>query len=419
MRWPVVPIRRVARLGTGHTPSRQHPEYWENCTIPWLTLADVGALRDGTRTVVTDTKEKISQLGVANSSAVVHPAEAVALSRTASVGFACVLGREMATSQDFAVWTCGPHLLPRYLLYALRADPGQIRERMTGSTHKTIYMPDIETLTTPLPPIAAQQRIADFLEAETARIDTLTGLRARQGAMAEMRIDRWLGDLARGVGLATEWRDSRVDWLGDVPCHWTVARLKFVARIESGHTPSRSNPDLWVDCETPWITLNDVGAMKTAEFLDEPINRISERGLAASSARVLPPGTVVLSRDATVGRVAIMPRSMALAAFRELRLRPVAATEVPVAGNAHSDADALWILDRRRHAANDRHARHRRTAGSSPTAGGAGPDRLESRCGSRVHRPPAGGNRKQRRAAAGAQASANQRCRYRSARPGP
>ena len=93
MRYPVVPIRKVARLGTGHTPSRQHPEYWENCSIPWLTLADVAKLRDGTRKVIDTTAEMISEQGVANSSAVVHPAGTVALSRTASVGFSCILGR--------------------------------------------------------------------------------------------------------------------------------------------------------------------------------------------------------------------------------------------------------------------------------------------------------------------------------------
>jgi len=114
--WPRVQVRRVAGLGTGHTPNRQHPEYWENCTIPWLTLADVWQLRDGTTDVVTETAECISEVGMANSAAVLHPAGTVALSRTASVGFCCILGRDMATSQDFATWTCGPELVPRFLL---------------------------------------------------------------------------------------------------------------------------------------------------------------------------------------------------------------------------------------------------------------------------------------------------------------
>ncbi|GAB3802885.1 restriction endonuclease subunit S domain-containing protein [Micromonospora zhanjiangensis] len=90
-RWPTVPIRYVARLGTGHTPSRQHPEYWENCTVPWVTLADVWQLRSGTVDVIRETKEKISPLGIANSSAVKHPAGTVILSRTASVGFSGIL----------------------------------------------------------------------------------------------------------------------------------------------------------------------------------------------------------------------------------------------------------------------------------------------------------------------------------------
>lgn len=81
-----------------------------------MTLADVGKLRDSITVVINDTEELISELGLANSAAVVHPAGTVALSRTASVGFSCILGRDMATSQDFATWTCGPLIEPRYPL---------------------------------------------------------------------------------------------------------------------------------------------------------------------------------------------------------------------------------------------------------------------------------------------------------------
>jgi type I restriction enzyme S subunit len=187
-RWPSAPIRRLARLGTGHTPSRTRPEYWVDCDIPWFTLADVGQLRDGVTTSVSRTTEMISALGVANSSAEVHPAGTVILSRTASVGFSAILEREMATSQDFATWTCGPQLLPRFLLYSLRGQPQQIEARKTGSTHKTIYMPDLETLRTPMPPVIIQRAIADFLDAETTRIDALIEKKRRMVEIAGARV---------------------------------------------------------------------------------------------------------------------------------------------------------------------------------------------------------------------------------------
>jgi type I restriction enzyme, S subunit len=168
-----VQIRKVARLGTGHTPSRSVEAYWDpaECTIPWLTLADVWQLRDGSVSVVNETKELISPLGLANSAAVRHPAGTVAFSRTASVGFSCILGVDMATSQDFVTWTCGPKLDPRYLLWVLRGERDDILRRTQGSTHKTIYMPDLEQLTVPLASIKEQRRVVEFLDAETARID--------------------------------------------------------------------------------------------------------------------------------------------------------------------------------------------------------------------------------------------------------
>lgn len=193
-RWPTAPIRLVARLGSGHTPSRSKPEYWEDCNVPWITLADVWQLRSGRTSVINETKEKVSNLGLANSSAVTHPAGTVILSRTASVGFSAIMGRDMATSQDFATWTCGPKLDPRYLLHALRGMAPDLKRVAMGSTHKTIYMPDIEQLRVPLPPLDEQRRIADFLDAETARIDELAQLYGRLSNLASERSQRILDE---------------------------------------------------------------------------------------------------------------------------------------------------------------------------------------------------------------------------------
>ena len=47
---------------TGHTPSRNHPEYWVNRTVPWITLADVWQLRDGTQKYIRETNEYVSDV---------------------------------------------------------------------------------------------------------------------------------------------------------------------------------------------------------------------------------------------------------------------------------------------------------------------------------------------------------------------
>jgi type I restriction enzyme, S subunit len=148
-----VPLKFYAQTGTGHTPSRERPEYWipSECVVPWFTLADIHQLRDGRREQVRETFECVSQAGLANSSAVKLAAGTVILSRTASVGFSAIMGVDMAVSQDFMTWTCGPNLEPRYLLLTLRAMQPELRGLMYGSTHKTIYMPDLHALRVPLP----------------------------------------------------------------------------------------------------------------------------------------------------------------------------------------------------------------------------------------------------------------------------
>jgi type I restriction enzyme, S subunit len=164
-------LTSMARLETGHTPSRNQPDWWGG-DIPWISLSDIREL-DGR--IATDTREWTNPEGIANSAARVLPAGTVVLSRTASVGFVTVMGREMATSQDFVNWVCGPELDPQFLAYVLRSSRGYIRSLSSGAIHQTVYMPTVEALSVCAPSLDEQKRIVAELG---QRLDSATRLQS-------------------------------------------------------------------------------------------------------------------------------------------------------------------------------------------------------------------------------------------------
>lgn len=151
-RW--VPLANVARVESGHTPSRKHPEWWGG-EVPWIALPDIRRLDGQT---ATETTEYINEFGLANSSARILPAGTVCLSRTASVGFVTVMGVPMATSQDFVNWVPGKHLRSWYLATGLISARDYLRGLAEGAIHKTIYMPTLKRLRIKLPPLEEQDR---------------------------------------------------------------------------------------------------------------------------------------------------------------------------------------------------------------------------------------------------------------------
>jgi type I restriction enzyme, S subunit len=164
--WSSVRVCQVARIGTGHTPSRSKPEYWIGTDVPWLTTSDVYRFRFDQIDSIEDTEVHISRLGLENSAAVIHPAGTVGLSRTsASAGFAIHMAVPMATSQDFATWTPGPLLDGRFLLWCLRSMHHDLMGRLAmGSTHKTIYFPELMSIRIPLPPRPEQEAIVRAIQ---------------------------------------------------------------------------------------------------------------------------------------------------------------------------------------------------------------------------------------------------------------
>jgi type I restriction enzyme, S subunit len=171
--WVVTPLRLAARIESGHTPSRAVDSYWieEECIFPWFSLSDVWQIRPGKTDYVYETKERVSQAGLVNSAARLLPKGTVILSRTASVGYSGILGEVMATTQDFVNWICGPKLLPEFLLLIFRGMKGEFERLKHGSTHNTIYMPDIYSFRASLPPLEEQAEIVAEVQHRVAAQD--------------------------------------------------------------------------------------------------------------------------------------------------------------------------------------------------------------------------------------------------------
>jgi type I restriction enzyme S subunit len=206
--WAWTPLLRVARQETGHTPSRRVSAYWDGGDVPWIGIRDAGAHHG---TTIYDTIQKCTELGLANSSARLLPAGTVCLSRTASVGYVTVLGKSMATSQDFATWTCTPALLPEYLKFALLAEGDDIRRFGEGSTHTTIYFPEIRALHICLPPIEEQVEIVRILTSNAGG-QTIASIEAARTLALLNRLEQSiLARAFRGKFVAQEDDDSSDD----------------------------------------------------------------------------------------------------------------------------------------------------------------------------------------------------------------
>jgi len=175
--WSWVKLSEVARLESGHTPSRSRSDWWGG-NVSWVSLTEIRSL-DGRW--VEETQIRTNEKGIANSAARILPRGTVCFSRTASVGFVTILGQPMATSQDFSNWVCGNDLDPEFLMYALIRSRNELRALATGATHKTIYMPTLEEFHLCLPNRKVQECIVEDLKSQLAAVE-----QARQGMQTQL-----------------------------------------------------------------------------------------------------------------------------------------------------------------------------------------------------------------------------------------
>ncbi len=192
----------------------------------------------------------------------------------------------------------------KFLYYLLRSDDFKsyiISTAQGAASQAAITLEAIRAFEFMIPQFSVQQRIAGILSAYDELIENNQRRIKILEDMARSLYREWFVHFRYPGNETVPLVDSP---LGQIPQGWDVKTVADSFEIIGGGTPARKEPEYWDDGTIQWFSPSDLTGAGTM-FMDDSGERISERGLAKSSARLFPARSVMLTSRATIGAIAI------------------------------------------------------------------------------------------------------------------
>jgi len=234
--WPVDRIKdQVSKIGSGVTPSGGAAAYLDdgvpllrsqNVHFDGLRLDDVAYISDETHDEMSGSKLR---------------ARDVLLNITgASIGRCAFVPDKFGegnVNQHVCIIRPAARLDHKFLTYCLSAPWGQdqVFSSFTGASRQGLGQRDLGAIQVPLPPLPEQQCIAAYLDASCAAIDAAVAAKRRQlETLDALKYSSVFHAVTKGLDDTAKLNISGIDWLGKVPSHWAIRRIKDIAELRSG-----------------------------------------------------------------------------------------------------------------------------------------------------------------------------------------
>lgn len=273
-------LGELYKITSGGTPSRTHSEYYEDGTIPWVKTGD---LKDK---YLFETDEKISQLGLENSSARIYLKNTVLLAMYgATIGATSILKIDAATNQACAAFSPRKDTLPEYLYAFLESQKDKFIKDAVGGAQPNLSAGYLKTIEFKLPSLEQQTRITRNL----SKIDELLLLRKQQIAKLDELVK------ARFVEMFGDPVKNTMDW--------EIKPLSELGELNRGVSKARprNSPEL-LGGPYPLIQTGEVANAKT--YITSFNSTYSEKGLAQS--KMWPKGTLCITIAANIAQTSIL-----------------------------------------------------------------------------------------------------------------
>jgi type I restriction enzyme S subunit len=154
--WEIKYIKNIAKVVGGGTPSTTNTEYW-NGEINWFTPTEIKF------DIVSESKRKITDLGLIKSSATIIPKGTILLTTRATIGEVAIAQEECTTNQGFQSLVVNKNNSNQFVFDLIKVYRKELYKRANGSTFKEISKKEVEKIKVLIPKLPEQQKIASFL----------------------------------------------------------------------------------------------------------------------------------------------------------------------------------------------------------------------------------------------------------------
>ena len=227
--WRTSQLKRVACFITGMTPSTSVLAYYSDdiSEYEWVRPEDI---RENVESV--QSTKYLTKLGWETQRAI--PSKSVLLCCIGTIGKAAYNSYPLTTNQQITSVVL-KNSSSKYYFYLLLAARTELEQMATGNVVKILNSERLGKL--PIPVLSAQeaQKIANFLDHETAKIDSLIEKQKQLIQLLKEKRQAVISHaVTKGLDPSVKMKDSGVEWLGEVPEHWEIGRLKNVLSIKNG-----------------------------------------------------------------------------------------------------------------------------------------------------------------------------------------
>jgi type I restriction enzyme, S subunit len=170
-----------------------------------------------------------------------------------------------------------------------------------------LYWESFKQMPSLVPPRPEQDQIVAYLRAQDA--DIARFIKAKRDLiklLTEQKLRIIDHAVTRGLDPSITLKSSGIEWLGEVPAHWDISRLKYcVSQIHAGGTPDTGVDGYWSDSSDgiPWLLIADV---TRADRVVASKKRVTQAGLESKRLTVVPAGAVLYTMYASIGKAAIL-----------------------------------------------------------------------------------------------------------------
>jgi len=206
--------------------------------------------------------------------------DTVLLSVRAPVGALNISDRTYGIGRGLCAIAPGPKTKLRYLWHFLHIARRHLAAISTGSTYGAVSAEDVSVTPICLPDPKEQERIADFLDRETAKIDALVEKKERLiELLQEKRTALITHAVTKGLDPNVPMKDSGIEWLGEIPAQWELKPLKRVAGCLDGQrVPVNAEERALMQGEYPYWGANGILDYVDGWLFDEPLVLLGEDG---------------------------------------------------------------------------------------------------------------------------------------------